>query len=115
MPTVITNDVPVTIPNICPNGVHRITAALARRDQFHQSVLATYVLPISHRCSGASRRLSHACLRLDRLYGMVLAQNASLSYAEAYRLLAVPEAVRFLASLLLKPNHAARSGNIAIH
>jgi MFS transporter, DHA2 family, multidrug resistance protein len=106
-------------------GTSALTTVLARRDQFHQSVLANYTA--SHRFQNAvqalAARLHRAGLSayaarhqaLDRLYGMVQAQSAALSYVDAYFLLAVAAGVMFLGSFFLKPNDLHKGGTVAMH
>ena len=106
-------------------GTSAVTTVLARRDQFHQSVLATYTAsPRFHTAvQGLALRLSHAGMSmpaarhqaLDRLYHLVLAQTAALSYVDAYWLLAVAGAAMFAASFFLKPNRPGSGGQIAMH
>jgi hypothetical protein len=61
------------------------------------------------------RRLSSRRQASDRLYNMVQAQAAALSYVDAYWLLAVAAAIMFLGSFLLKRNDPGRGGNVAKH
>lgn len=106
-------------------GTSAVTTVLARRNQFHQSVLATYTA--SPRFHSATQqlavRLNHAGLGMQtaqhqaigRLYGMVLAQASALSYVDAYWLLAVAGAVMFLGTFFLRPNHPGSGGQVALH
>lgn len=106
-------------------GTSALTTVLARRDQFHQSVLSPYTA--SYRFHAAAQalaeRLSQAGLSMqmaqhqaiDRLYNMVLGQAAALSYVDAYWLLAASGAVMFLASFLLKPNDPHKAGTVSMH
>jgi len=106
-------------------GTSAVTTVLARRDQFHQSVLATWTAsPRFHTAAqGLAVRLNHAGLSLPaaqhqaigRLYGMVLAQTAALSYVDAYWLLAVAAATMFIAAFLLRANRPGAGGNVAMH
>jgi MFS transporter, DHA2 family, multidrug resistance protein len=106
-------------------GTSALTTVLARRDQFHQSVLADYTA--SPRFHNAVQRLAGQLNRaglstytaqhqaLDRLYGMVQAQAATLSYVDAYFLLAVAAGIMFLGAFLLKANDLHKGGSVAIH
>jgi DHA2 family multidrug resistance protein len=105
-------------------GTSAVTTILARRSQYHQSVLADYTrTPRFHSAIQAlTARLTHVGLgfhvaqqqALGRLYGVVEAQAAALSYVDAYWLLAVGAAIMFLCSFLLKPNEPGRGGHVAL-
>jgi DHA2 family multidrug resistance protein len=106
-------------------GTSAVTTLLARRSQYHQSVLAEYTR--SHRfqavIQGTALKLSHAGLSLHeaqrqalgRLYGMVQQQAAALSYVDVYWLLSVIAAAMFLLSFLLRKNQPGAGGEVAIH
>jgi DHA2 family multidrug resistance protein len=98
---------------------------LARRSQYHQSVLAEYTR--SHRfdvaVAGLANRLTHAGLSmhsaqqqaLARMYSFVIAQAQALSYVEIYWLLAATSAVMFLLCFLLAKNEPGKGGQVAVH
>ena len=106
-------------------GTSALTTVLARRGQFHQSVLADYTASPRFQTAiqGLAGQLHQAGLSLstaqhqasDRLYNMVQAQAAALSYVDAYWLLAVAGTIMFLGSFLLKPNDPRKGGNVAMH
>jgi DHA2 family multidrug resistance protein len=106
-------------------GTSALTTVLARRDQFHQSILADYTASPRFQTAiqGLAGQLHQAGLSLstaqhqasDRLYNMVQAQAAALSYVDAYWLLAVAAAIMFLGSFLLKPNDPGKGGNVSMH
>jgi len=52
---------------------------------------------------------------IGRLYAMVQAQAAVLSYVEVYWLLAVSSAFMFAVSFFLKRNELGKSGNVSVH
>ena len=106
-------------------GTSAVTTLIARRSQYHQSVLAEYtasgrfhssltVLAIRLTRSGLS---AHAAQQqaLGRLYAVVQAQAAVLSYIDVYWLLAMGSAVMFVASFLLKRNEPGKSAKVSVH
>jgi DHA2 family multidrug resistance protein len=106
-------------------GTSAVTTLLARRSQYHQSVLAEYTR--SHRfqavIQGVALKLSHAGLSmheaqrqaLGRLYGMVQLQAAALSYIDVYWLLSVIAAAMFLLSFALRKNELGAHSDAAVH
>jgi MFS transporter, DHA2 family, multidrug resistance protein len=106
-------------------GTSAVTTLIARRSQYHQSVLAEYTA--SGRLHGSitalAMRLTRAGLSvhaaqqqaLGRLYATVRAQAAVLSYVDAYWLLAVISAIMFLGSFFLKKNEPGKSKKISVH
>jgi MFS transporter, DHA2 family, multidrug resistance protein len=106
-------------------GTSAVTTLLARRGQYHQSVLAEYTR--SHRfdaaVAGLTSRLTHVGLSvhsaqqqaLARMYNLVMAQAQALSYVDIYWLLAVTSALMFLLCFLLAKNQPAEGGNVAVH
>jgi len=52
---------------------------------------------------------------IGRLYAMVQAQAAVLSYVEVYWLLSVASAVMFLGSFFLKRNELGKGGNVPVY
>ena len=106
-------------------GTSAVTTLLARRSQYHQSVLAEYTASASFHTSitALAMRLTRAGLSLHaaqqqaigRLYAMVQAQAAVLSYVEAYWLLSVASALMFAVSFFLKRNELGKGGNVSVH
>jgi len=106
-------------------GTSTVTTLIARRSQYHQSVLAGYTA--SARFHDATRaltmRLTTAGLSLHaaqqqaqaRMYALVQSQAAVLSYVEVYWLLAVASAVMFVGSFLLKSNEPGKRVNVSVH
>jgi DHA2 family multidrug resistance protein len=106
-------------------GTSAVTTLLARRSQYHQSVLAEYTR--SHRfqavIQGTAMKLSHAGLSLHeaqrqalgRLYGMVQQQAAALSYIDVYWLLSVIAAAMFLLSFALRKNEVGTRSDVPMH
>jgi DHA2 family multidrug resistance protein len=106
-------------------GTSAVTTLIARRSQYHQSVLAGYTASVRfHDATTAlTMRLTTAGLSvhaaqqqaLARMYALVQSQAAVLSYVEVYWLLAVASAVMFVGSFLLKSNEPGKSGNVSVH
>ena len=106
-------------------GTSAVTTLIARRSQYHQSVLAEYTASGRFQASitALAMRLTHAGLSmhaaqqqaLGRLYAMVQAQAAVLSYVDAYWLLAVASAIMFLGSFFLKRNEPGKGGSVSVH
>jgi DHA2 family multidrug resistance protein len=106
-------------------GTSVVTTLIARRSQYHQSVLAEYTASSRFHNSiaalamrlGRSGLSVHATQQqaLGRLYAMVQAQAAVLSYVDAYWLLSVIAAIMFLSSFFLKRNELGKSGNVSVH
>ena len=106
-------------------GTSAVTTLLARRSQYHQSVLAGYTASTRfHDATTAlAMRLTTAGLSVDaarrqalaRMYALVQSQAAVLSYVEVYWLLALASAAMFVASFLLKKNEPGKSGNVSVH
>jgi MFS transporter, DHA2 family, multidrug resistance protein len=106
-------------------GTSAVTTLIARRSQYHQSVLAGYTassrfhdaitaLAIRLRPAGLSLHAAQE-QALARMYALLQSQAAVLSYVEVYWLLAMTSAVMFLASFLLKRNEPGKSGKVSVH
>src|SRR6202041_3244489 len=101
-------------------GTSAVTTLIARRSQYHQSVLAEYSASTRFQSSIAAlaTRLTsvglsvHAAQQqaLGRLYAMVQSQAAVLSYVDMYWLLAMGSAIMFVGSFLLKRNEPGKAG-----
>ena len=101
-------------------GTSLVTTVVARRSQYHQSVLAEHTgsQPFQDALHGLTQRLHSAGLSmyeaqqqaLARLYGRIQAQAATLSYIDLYLILAIAAAVMFFLSFLLKQNKAGQGG-----
>ncbi|HEX3941134.1 MAG TPA: MFS transporter, partial [Acidobacteriaceae bacterium] len=106
-------------------GTSAVTTLIARRSQYHQSVLAEYTA--SGRFHSATTALAirltrsglsaHAAQQqaLGRLYAVIQAQAGVLSYIDVYWLLAVGSLIMFVASFLLKRNTPGKSGKVSVH
>jgi DHA2 family multidrug resistance protein len=106
-------------------GTSVVTTLIARRSQYHQSVLAEYTASsrFHNSIAALAMRLTRSGLSVHaaqqqavgRLYAMVQAQAAVLSYVDAYWLLSVIAAIMFLSSFFLKRNELGKSGNVSVH
>ncbi len=106
-------------------GTSLVTTLLARRGQFHQTVLSEFTASgrfdgVVH---GLSAQLSRAGMSLydaqhqalGRVYQEVQAQAATLAYVDAYWLLGLAAVVMFFCSFALKANKPGEGGNVAVH
>jgi MFS transporter, DHA2 family, multidrug resistance protein len=106
-------------------GTSAVTTLIARRSQYHQSVLAEYTASARFQASitALAMRLTSVGLSvyaaqqqaLARLYAMLQAQAAVLSYVDVYWLLSVGSALMFVASFLLKRNELGKSKSVSVH
>jgi len=106
-------------------GTSAVTTLLARRSQYHQSVLAEYTRSyrFNEAVAGLTSRLTHAGLSMHsaqqqataRLYNLVITQAQALSYVEVYWLLAATSALMFLLCFLLAKNEPGKGGQVAVH
>ncbi|HTC94699.1 MAG TPA: DHA2 family efflux MFS transporter permease subunit [Terriglobales bacterium] len=105
-------------------GTSAVTTLLARRSQYHQSILAEHTRSprFAAAVAGLTSRLTHVGLSLQaaqqqalaRMYSMVLGQAQALSYVDIYWLLAVTSALMFLLCFLLAKNEPGKGGNVVI-
>src|SRR6202030_3048532 len=106
-------------------GTSAVTTLIARRSQYHQSVLAEYTASARFHAAitGLTTRLTQAGLSvhaaqqqaLARMYALVQSQAAVVSYVEVYWLISMASAIMFVCSFLLKRNEPGRAGNVSIH
>src|ERR1700734_1236413 len=106
-------------------GTSAVTTLIARRGQYHQSVLAEYTSSgrfhnaLASLAMGLTRRgLSvHAGQQqaLARMYGLVQAQAAVVSYVEMYWLISMTSVIMFVCSFLLKRNEPGKAGKVSVH
>jgi MFS transporter, DHA2 family, multidrug resistance protein len=106
-------------------GTSAVTTLIARRSQYHQSVLAEYTASGRFHASitAMAMRLTRAGLSrhaarlqaVDRLYALVQTQAAVLSYVDIYWLLAMGSVIMFVASFLLKRNEPGKSAKVSVH
>jgi DHA2 family multidrug resistance protein len=106
-------------------GTSAVTTLIARRSQYHQSVLAEYTAAARFHAAiaGLATRLmqaglsAHAAQRqaLGRMYALLQAQAAVVSYVEIYWLISMAAGIMFVCSFLLKRNEPGKSGNVSVH
>lgn len=106
-------------------GTSAVTTLIARRSQYHQSVLASYTRSPQFNAAVAelATRLSHAGFdlysaqqaALAKMYKTLNTQAQALSYVDAYSLLTVTAALMFLLCFLLERNEPGASGKIQVH
>jgi DHA2 family multidrug resistance protein len=108
-------------------GTSVVTTLIARRSQYHQSVLSAYTRSPQFNATVAELTtrlsLSHAGFdlyaaqqaALVKTYDALNAQAQALSYVDVYWLLAVTSALMFLLCFLLEKNEPGASGEIQVH
>jgi MFS transporter, DHA2 family, multidrug resistance protein len=97
-------------------GTSLVTTLIARRSQYHQTILVGYTRPDSpnfqNSVNGLSQQLAHGGLSAHearaqayaRIYQAVQAQAASLAYIDTFMVLAIGSAIMFFLAFLLKKN-----------
>jgi DHA2 family multidrug resistance protein len=106
-------------------GTSAVTTLIARRSQYHQSILAAYPRSPQFNATVAelTTRLSHAGFdlysaqqaALAKMYDALNTQAQALSYVDVYWLLAVTSALMFLLCFLLEKNEPGASGEVQVH
>jgi MFS transporter, DHA2 family, multidrug resistance protein len=106
-------------------GTSAVTTLVARRSQYHQSVLAVYTRSgrFDAAVAGLADRLAHAGFNahsaheqaLDRMYVMLGAQAQALSYVDVFWLLTMMCLLMFSLSFLLKKNTPGAGGGGQAH
>jgi DHA2 family multidrug resistance protein len=106
-------------------GTSAVTTLIARRSQYHQSVLSQYTASTRFHAAitGLAIRLTqtglsvHAAQQqaLTRMYALVQAQAAVVSYVEVYWLISMASAIMFVCSFLLKRNEPGKAGKVSVH
>jgi MFS transporter, DHA2 family, multidrug resistance protein len=107
-------------------GTSMVTTVLARRAQFHQSVLSYHTtlsdLAYQNQVSGLSRQLiasgiSPADAQYNataRVYQDMLAQSQTLAYIDTFMILAVAASIMFVLTFLIKRNDPGGGGEVAV-
>ncbi len=103
-------------------GTSLVTTLIARRSQYHQTVLVDYARADSsnfqNSVTGLSQQLAHGGLSAHeahaqayaRIYQAIQAQSASLAYIDTFMVLAVGSAIMFFLAFLLKKNDPGGGG-----
>ena len=106
-------------------GTSLVTTLIARRSQYHQTVLVDYARADSsnfqNSVTGLSQQLAHGGLSVHeahaqayaRIYQAIQAQSASLAYIDTFMVLAIGSAVMFFLAFLLKKNDPSGGMTIA--
>jgi DHA2 family multidrug resistance protein len=107
-------------------GTSIVTTVVARRSQFHQSILVGYTTPqtqnFQSQINGLAQRLVHSGMSLPDAqhrayassYQAVQAQAATLAYIDMFWILAVGAAIMFGLSFFLKKNDPGAGGAAAV-
>ncbi len=107
-------------------GTSMVTTMLARRSQFHQSVLTyhatNYDPAFRNQLQGLSQQLMHSgatppdaqAAAYARLYQSVLIQSQTLAYIDTYMVLAVAASIMFVLTFVVRKNDPGAGGEIAV-
>jgi MFS transporter, DHA2 family, multidrug resistance protein len=103
-----------------------VTTLLARRAQFHQSVLSAFTTNVNpvfrNQVAGLSRQLVHSGISAGdsqaHAYGLVYqslqVQSQTLAYLDTYMVLAVGAGVMFFLAFILRRNDPRAGGGVAV-
>jgi DHA2 family multidrug resistance protein len=103
-------------------GTSLVTTLIARRSQYHQTILVGYTRPdnpnFQNSVNGLTQQLAHSGLGTNeahaqayaRLYQAVQAQAASLAYIDTFMVLAVGSAIMFVLAFMLQKNDPGAGG-----
>jgi DHA2 family multidrug resistance protein len=103
-------------------GTSMVTTLLARRAQFHQSVLAynatNYDPAFRNQISAMTKQLVHAGATIPdaqaqaygRVYQSVLSQAQTLAYIDTYMILAVAASIMFVLAFIVRKNDPSGGG-----
>ncbi len=107
-------------------GTSMVTTMLARRSQFHQSVLTyhatNYDPAFRNQLEGLSQQLLHSgatppdaqAAAYGRIYQSVLVQSQTLAYIDTFMVLAVASSIMFVLTFLVKKNDPGAGGEVAV-
>jgi len=105
-------------------GTSMVTTLLARRAQFHQSILASHATrydpAFRNQLSGLSRQLLHAgatapdaqMQAYGRLYRGLQVQSQTLAYVDTFMVLAVLASIMFLLAFIVRRNDPGGGGHV---
>ena len=105
-------------------GTSMVTTLLARRAQFHQSMLSyhatNYDPAFRNQLNGLSRQLLHAgasppdaqVQAYGRLYQSLQVQSQTLAYIDTFMVLAVAAGIMFLLAFIVRKNDPAGGGHV---
>ncbi len=107
-------------------GTSMVTTMLARRAQFHQTVLTYHATgydpAFRSQLQGLSRQLATAgatapdarASALGRIYQSILVESQTLAYIDTYMVLAVAASVMFVLAFIVRKNDPRGGGEIAV-
>jgi len=107
-------------------GTSMVTTILARRAQFHQSVLSyhatNYDAAFRNQLNGLSQQLFHAGATLPdarvQAYGFIYqsmqAQSQTLAYIDTFMVLAVAAGFMFLLAFVVRKNDPSAGGHVVV-
>jgi DHA2 family multidrug resistance protein len=107
-------------------GTSMVTTMLARRAQFHQSILAyratNFDPAFRNQVGGLSRQLIHSGVAAadarTHAYGLIYqsmqAQAQTLAYIDTYKLLAIGAGIMFLLAFIIRKNDPHAGGEVAV-
>jgi DHA2 family multidrug resistance protein len=107
-------------------GTSMVTTLLARRAQFHQSVLAdhatNYDPAFRNQLRGLTQQLAHAgatapdaqMQAYGRIYRSMQVQSQTLAYIDTYMVLAIAASVMFALAFIVRKNDPAAGGRVAV-
>jgi DHA2 family multidrug resistance protein len=105
-------------------GTSMVTTILARRAQFHQSVLASHATRFDpafrSQLNGLSRQFVHTGATAPdaqraaygRLYQSLQVQSQTLAYVDTFMVLAVMAGIMFVLSFIVRKNNPAGGGPV---
>jgi DHA2 family multidrug resistance protein len=107
-------------------GTSMVTTILARRAQFHQSVLSyhatNYDPAFRNQLSGLSQQFVHAGASVPdaqvQAYGFIYqsmqAQSQTLAYIDTFMVLAVAAGIMFVLSFIVRKNDPSAGGHVVV-
>jgi MFS transporter, DHA2 family, multidrug resistance protein len=107
-------------------GTSMVTTMLARRAQFHQSILTyhatNYDPAFRNDLQGLTQQLIHSgatppdaqAAAYGRLYQSVLVQSQTLAYIDTYMVLAIAASIMFVLTFVIKKNDPGAGGEVAV-
>jgi MFS transporter, DHA2 family, multidrug resistance protein len=107
-------------------GTSMVTTMLARRAQFHQSVLTyhatNYDPAFRNQLQGLTQQLLHSgatppdaqAAAYGRIYQSVLVQSQTLAYIDTFMLLAVASSIMFVLTFVVRKNDPGAGGEVAV-
>jgi len=107
-------------------GTSMVTTLLARRAQFHQSVLSYYTTrydpAFRDQVNGLAQQLAEAgetapdarVAALARVYQSLQHQSQTLAYLDTFMVLAIGAGIMFVLAFIVRKNHPSEGGEVAV-